>query len=103
MPVRNKDETKLLTRDEEKLKEPKDFMVVLLNDNYTTKEFVVEVLKLVFHKNPEEANRIMLNVHHKGRGVVGVYTWDIANTKASQVHTIAKEYEYPLRCIVEEA
>jgi len=103
MPVRDRDETELRTRDKEKLKEPKDYMVILLNDNYTTKEFVVEVLKLVFHKNPEEANRIMLNVHHKGRGVVGVYTWDIANTKANQVHTIAKEFEYPLRCIVEEA
>ena len=99
----HKNETGLLSRDEKKLKEPKEYMVVLLNDNYTTKEFVVEVLKLIFHKNPEEANRIMLNVHHKGRGMVGVYTWDIAQTKASQVHSIAKECEYPLRCIVEEA
>jgi ATP-dependent Clp protease adaptor protein ClpS len=103
MAVRDKGETDLLTRDEEKLKEPKDYMVILLNDNYTTKRFVVEILKLVFHKNPEEATRIMLNVHHKGRGVVGVYTWDIAQTKANQVHAIAKEHEYPLRCIVEEA
>ena len=103
MPVKDRGETELLTRKEEKLKEPRDYMVILLNDNYTTKEFVVEVLKLVFHKNPEEANRIMLNVHHKGRGVVGLYTWDIANTKASQVHAIAKENEFPLRCIVEES
>ena len=103
MAVRDRGDTELLTRDEEKLKEPKDYMVILLNDNYTTKKFVVEILKLVFHKNPEEAMRIMLNVHHKGRGVVGVYTWDIASTKANQVHAIAKEHEYPLRCIVEEA
>ena len=103
MAVIDKGETELLTRDEEELKHPKDYMVILLNDNFTTKEFVVEILKLVFHKNPEEATRIMLNVHHKGRGVVGVYTWDIATTKANQVHAIAKEYEYPLRCIVEEA
>ena len=103
MAVKDRGKTELLTRDEEKLKEPKDYMVILLNDNYTTKEFVVEILKLVFHKNPEEANRIMLNVHHKGRGIVGVYTWDIACTKANRVHAIAKEYEYPLRCIVEEA
>ena len=102
MAVKERTDTGLLTRDEEKLKEPKDYMVILLNDNYTTKEFVVEVLKLVFHKNPEEANRIMLNVHHKGRGIVGFYTWDIANTKANQVHIIAKECEYPLKCIVEE-
>jgi len=96
-------DTELLNRDEEELKEPKEYMVVLLNDNYTTREFVVEILKLVFHKNPQEAKRIMLNVHHKGRGIVGVYTWDIAQTKVNQVHAIAKQYEYPLKCVVEEA
>jgi ATP-dependent Clp protease adaptor protein ClpS len=98
-----RDETELLNRDEEKLKEPREYMVVLLNDNYTTKEFVVEILMLIFHKNPREANSIMLNVHHKGRGVVGSYTWDIAQTKANQVHAIAKQHDYPLKCIVEEA
>lgn len=103
MAAENSGDTELLTRDEEKLKIPKDYMVILLNDNYTTKEFVVEVLKTVFHLNPEEAYRIMLNVHNKGRGVVGVYTWDVANTKASQVHAFAKENDYPLKCIVEEA
>jgi len=103
MATKDRGETELLTREEEKVKEPKEYTVILLNDNFTSKEFVVEILKLVFHKNPGEANRIMLNVHHKGRGVVGVYTWDIAQTKANQVHTLAKQYEYPLRCIVEEA
>ena len=103
MATRDKTDSELLTRDKEKLKIPKDYVVVLLNDDYTTREFVVEVLKLIFHKNPEEAKRIMLNVHHKGRGVVGVYTWDIAQTKVTQVHLLAKEHDYPLRCIVEEA
>ena len=103
MALSDRGETELLTRDEEKLKEPKEYMVILLNDNFTTREFVVEILKLIFHKNPEEAMAIMLNVHNKGRGIVGVYTWDIALTKANQVHAIAKQYEYPLRCIVEEA
>ena len=103
MAVRDREETEILTRDEEKLKEPREFMVILLNDNYTTREFVVEILKLIFHKNPEEAVTIMLNVHNKGRGIVGVYTWDIAQTKANQVHAIAKQHDYPLRCIVEEA
>jgi len=103
MAAGNKGETELLTRNEEELKEPRDYMVILLNDNFTTREFVVEVLKLVFHMNSEEATRIMLNVHHKGRGVVGVYTWDIAQTKANQVHTMAKQNQYPLRCVVEEA
>ena len=102
MAKENKGETELLNRDEQKLKEPKEYMVVLLNDNFTTRDFVVEVLKLIFHKNPDEAERIMLNVHHKGRGLVGVYTWDIAHTKVNQVHSIAKQYDYPLKCIVEE-
>jgi len=102
MAKESRGETELLNRDEEKLKEPREYMVVLLNDNYTTQEFVVEILKLVFHKNPQEAKKIMLNVHHKGRGMVGVYTWDIAQTKVDQVHSIAKQYEFPLKCIVEE-
>ena len=96
-------DSKLLIRDEEKLKEPKGYVVVLLNDNYTTKEFVVEILIAIFHKNREEANRIMHNVHNSGRGAVGVYTWDIAVTKAEQVHTAAKENEFPLKCVVEIA
>jgi ATP-dependent Clp protease adaptor protein ClpS len=94
--------SKLLPKREERLRKPEDYMVVLLNDDYTTREFVVEVLKLVFHKGHEEATGIMLNVHHKGRGVVGVYNWDIAQTKAEQVHAMARQHEYPLRCIVEE-
>jgi len=102
MAEKNRADTELLIRDKEKLKEPREYVVVLLNDNFTTTEFVVEILKMIFHKNQEEAKRIMLNVHNKGRGVVGVYTWDIAQTKANQVHAIAKQHEYPLKCIVEE-
>jgi ATP-dependent Clp protease adaptor protein ClpS len=103
VPAGIKGESRVLPKKRQKLQEPRDYKVVLLNDNYTTKEFVVEILKLVFHKDPGEAERIMLNVHHKGRGVVGLYSWDIANTKAAQVHAIARQYEYPLRCVVEEA
>ena len=103
MALKDRGKTEQLLRDEEKLKKPRDYIVILLNDNYTSMEFVIEILKLVFHKNPEEAKRIMLNVHHEGRGVVGIYTWDIATTKANQVHAIAKECDHPLRCIVEEA
>jgi ATP-dependent Clp protease adaptor protein ClpS len=94
--------TELFIRDKEKLKEPKGYVVILLNDNFTTTEFVVEILRMVFHKNQEEARRIMLNVHNNGRGVVGIYTWDIAQTKANQVHALAKKHDYPLKCIVEE-
>ena len=103
MAIESMGDTELVTRDDEELKEPKEYVVVLLNDDYTTREFVVEILMLVFHKNLEDATRIMLNVHHKGRGVVGIYTWDIAQTKANQVHALAKKYDYPLKCIVEEA
>jgi ATP-dependent Clp protease adaptor protein ClpS len=89
------------SKQKEKLKEPEECRVILLNDHYTTMDFVVKVLISVFHKGPEEANRIMLDVHRKGKGTVGVYPWDIAATKAEQVHQAAREYEFPLRCIVE--
>ena len=85
----------------EKYKEPEQYRVILLNDHYTTMEFVIEVLMVVFHKDIEDSYRIMLDVHKKGRGVVGVYTWDIAVTKVEQVHTAAAENDYPLKCIAE--
>ena len=102
MAILNKGDTELLSRNEEKLIEPGNFVVILLNDNYTSMEFVVEILKLIFHKNPQEAEKIMLNIHNKGSGIVGIYTWDIAQTKANQVHSIAKQHDYPLKCVVEE-
>ena len=76
--------------------------MILLNDHYTTMEFVVEILMAIFHKSIEDASRIMLDVHKKGKGLVGVYTWDIAITKTEQVHTAAKENNFPLKCIVEK-
>jgi ATP-dependent Clp protease adaptor protein ClpS len=91
------------TRNVEKLREPGEFRVILLNDNYTTMDFVVEILVVIFRKNLEDANKIMLDVHNKGRGTVGMYPWDIAVTKAEQVHNTARENEFPLRCIVEPA
>jgi ATP-dependent Clp protease adaptor protein ClpS len=90
-------------KNEENLKEPEDYRVILLNDNYTTMEFVVAVLIEIFHKNALDANRIMLDVHKKGKGIVGVYTWDIAATKTEQVHLVARAHEYPLRCVIEPA
>jgi len=91
------------SKKDEKLKEPEEFKVILLNDHYTTMEFVVEVLMVIFHKNIIDANRIMLDVHKKGKGVVGVYPWDIAATKTEQVHIAARANEFPLRCVVEPA
>jgi ATP-dependent Clp protease adaptor protein ClpS len=84
-----------------KLKEPGDFKVILLNDNYTTMDFVVDALILIFNKDRAEAERIMINVHRKGRGVAGAYPFDIARTKAAQVHALAKQYNFPLRCEIE--
>ena len=89
------------SKTDDKFKEPEEFKVILLNDHYTTMEFVVEVLMVIFHKNGDDANRIMLDVHRKGKGIVGVYPWDIAATKLEQVHSAARANEFPLRCIVE--
>ena len=93
--------TKTSEKTTEKIKEPVQYRVILLNDNYTTMQFVVEILLIIFHKSIEDANRIMLDVHKKGKGIVGTYAWDIAATKAAQVHAAAKANEFPLRCIVE--
>jgi ATP-dependent Clp protease adaptor protein ClpS len=87
----------------EKVKEPEQFKVILLNDHYTTMDFVVEVLMVIFHKSIEDANKIMLDVHRKGKGVVGIYIWDIAVTKTEQVHIAAQENGFPLKCVVEPA
>lgn len=83
--------------------EPRMYRVVLHNDDYTTMDFVVEVLISVFHKPAAEATRIMLDVHNKGIGSVGVYTYDIAVSKIDQVHDMAEQREFPLRCSCEEA
>jgi len=88
-------------RTREEVKEPDMYRVILLNDDYTTTDFVVEILVSIFHKPPIEAAKIMMDVHKKGKGIVGLYTHDIAATKIAQVHLIAKEREYPLKCIME--
>lgn len=82
---------------------PRMYRVVLHNDDYTTMEFVVDVLVSVFHKPAAEATRIMLDVHRQGRGVCGTYILDIARTKAGEVHRRARKREFPLRCTCEPA
>jgi len=94
---------KPVSKTNEKNKEPDEFKVILLNDHYTTMEFVVEILIQIFHKSTDDAFKIMLDVHHKGKGIVGVYTWDIAITKMDQVHAEAAANQFPLRCTVEPA
>lgn len=85
-----------------KLKKPKMYRVILNNDDYTSMEFVVEILVKIFHKNPTEATIIMMDVHEKGKGIVGIYTYDIASTKAMQVEEMASEREFPLKVSIEE-
>lgn len=92
---------KLKEEIDEKIKEPSMYRVLLHNDDYTTMDFVVEVLIFIFHKTHEEANQIMLNVHEKGVGVCGVYTFEIAETKVETVHRLAQENEFPLKCSME--
>ena len=79
------------------------FKVLLHNDDYTTMEFVVHVLQSVFNHEEALATQIMLHVHSKGIGVAGVYPHEVAETKIEQVHALAREYEFPLRCSMEEA
>ena len=90
-------------KDARKTKEPDRHQVVLLNDDYTTMEFVMDVLESIFHKSPAEAYRIMLLVHTQGRGICGVYTWEVAETKAASVQAMAQQAGFPLRAVVEEA
>ncbi|WP_373508059.1 ATP-dependent Clp protease adapter ClpS [Thiocapsa sp.] len=86
-----------------KLRRPPLFKVLLLNDDYTPMEFVVQVLESIFGMNREKATQIMLHVHTRGRGVCGVYTKDIAETKVSQVNDYARSHQHPLLCTMEEA
>jgi ATP-dependent Clp protease adaptor protein ClpS len=91
-----------LTRSKEKLKKPPLYKVLLHNDDYTTQDFVVYVLTTVFHKSIEEAITIMLKVHMEGLGIAGIYSYEIAETKAEKVISLARENEYPLLATVEE-
>lgn len=85
----------------EKLREPQKAKVILMNDDYTSMEFVVSILMEVFRKNFNEATAIMLSVHEKGRGVCGVYPLEIAETKVTVVHARARAEGFPLRCAIE--
>ena len=85
-----------------KLKKPPLYRVVLINDDYTPMEFVVEVLQSVFSMERNQATRVMLEVHTKGKGVCGVFTYEIAETKVAQVTSIAQQQQHPLLCTMEE-
>ncbi len=86
---------------EPQLQRPPMFRVIMLNDDYTPMEFVIDMLIRFFHKSPETANQLMLQVHHHGSAVCGVYPYDIADSKMSRVQTISENEGHPLRCLME--
>jgi ATP-dependent Clp protease adaptor protein ClpS len=85
-----------------KKQEPTVYKVILLNDDYTTMDFVVHVLETVFQKSPAESYQIMMQVHLNGRGIAGVYPWEVAETKVETVTSMARDAGYPLRAALEE-
>lgn len=94
--------TALVTRTKPQTRKPNMYRVLLLNDDYTTQEFVVIVLRKYFNKSVEEATRIMLHVHNHGVGECGVYTYEVAETKVTQVMDFARKHQHPLQCIMEK-
>ena len=92
----------VVTKKEPKTKKPSLYKVLMLNDDYTPMEFVIEVLEKYFNKRREEATQIMLHVHQKGIGMCGIYTYEIAETKAVQVTNYARKYEHPLQLQLEK-
>jgi ATP-dependent Clp protease adaptor protein ClpS len=86
----------------QKLNKPKQFEVILLNDDYTTMEFVVEVLRQFFHKEFQAAEAIMLKIHIDGEAVCGIYSYDVAQTKVTQVIDYSRKNEQPLMCVLRE-
>jgi len=100
---RSKRTTEVIDRPEQEVREPALYRVILHNDDYTTMDFVVEVLENVFLMHPAQAYRVMLQVHSQGRGVCGVYPFEIAETKVVVVHRLARERGFPLMASVEDA
>ena len=95
-------QTGIVTKTRPKTKKPSLYKVLLLNDDYTPMEFVIHVLEKFFNKGREDATRIMLHVHHKGVGICGVYTYEVAETKVTQVIDFARQNNHPLQCTMEK-
>lgn len=96
-------EAQTISKEKTDTTEPRLYKVILLNDDYTTMDFVVAILETIFKKTPTEAVRIMLSVHHCGQGVCGVYPKQIAETKQDMVHKRARAEGYPLKCVIDKA
>jgi ATP-dependent Clp protease adaptor protein ClpS len=92
----------IATKTRTRTQRPSLYKVLILNDDYTPMEFVVHVLERFFGKSREDATRIMLHVHHKGVGVCGVYTFEVAETKVAQVIEFARQHQHPLQCTMEK-
>jgi|TARA_B100000282_G_scaffold259201_1_gene206896 ATP-dependent Clp protease adaptor protein ClpS len=107
MPKKNKNdildqELGVITKEKPEVKKPNMYAVVLINDDYTPMEFVIYVLQTIFKKSYEEAKKIMLLVHNEGKGICGVYSLDIAETKANQVIEFSRVNQHPLECKVQK-
>src|SRR4051794_11500278 len=94
--------TSVIAKVKPKTKRPNLYRVLILNDDYTPMEFVVHVLEKFFHKDRDEATRIMLHVHQRGVGICGVYTYEVAETKVTQVMDFARRHQHPLQCTLEK-
>ncbi len=94
--------TSVITRTKPQTKRPNLYRVLLLNDDYTPMEFVVHVLERFFNKQREDANRIMLHVHQNGVGECGIFTYEVAETKVTQVMDFARKHQHPLQCVMEK-
>jgi ATP-dependent Clp protease adaptor protein ClpS len=94
--------TAVITKTKPQVKKPSFYRVLLLNDDYTPMEFVVHVLERFFNKDREAATRIMLHVHHHGIGECGIYTYEVAETKVTQVMDFARKHQHPLQCVMEK-
>ena len=94
--------TGVITKTRPKTKRPSLYKVLLLNDDYTPMEFVIHVLERFFNKDREDATRIMLHVHQHGVGVCGLYTYEVAETKVTQVMDFARQHQHPLQCTMEK-
>jgi ATP-dependent Clp protease adaptor protein ClpS len=99
---RGRSDGEIVTQTRTKTKKPSMYKVLLLNDDYTPMEFVVHVLERIFSKGREEATRIMLHVHQHGVGICGVYTYEVAETKVTQVMDFARKHQHPLQCTMEK-
>ena len=93
----SKEQSSVKERERTEIREPRRFKVIIYNDDFTTMEFVTMILTTIFHKQPEEAESLMLAVHHQGSAVVGIYSYDMAHTKVDKATDLARQNKFPLR------